>query len=47
MKNIYDLRKNGIIFNWINLRLISSEKVLATQGQNAGIICQMRLRQKK
>ena len=44
----YDLRNNGIIiFNWINLRLISSKKVLATQGQNAGIICQMRLRQKK
>ena len=36
-----------LIFNWINLRLISSKKVLATQGQNAGIICQMRLRQKK
>ena len=35
----YDLRNNGIIF--------SSKKVLATQGQNAGIICQMRLWQKK
>ena len=27
--------------------VISSKKVLATQRQNAGIICQMRLRQKK
>ena len=26
-----------LIFNWINLRLISSKKVLATQGENAGI----------
>jgi hypothetical protein len=46
MKNM-TLEITELIFNWINLRLISSKKVLATQGQNAGIICQMRLRQKK
>jgi hypothetical protein len=46
MKNM-TLEIMELIFNWINLRLISSKKVLATQGQNDGIICQMRLRRKK
>jgi hypothetical protein len=46
MKNM-TLEITELIFNWINLKLISSKKVLATQGQNAGIICQMRSRQKK
>ena len=46
MKNM-TLEITELIFNWINLRLISSKKVLATQGQNAGITCQKRLRQKK
>ena len=46
MKNM-TLQITELIFNWINLRLISSKKVLATQEQNSGIICQMRSRQKK
>ena len=38
----YDLRNNGI-----NCKTNFLKKVLATQGKNAGIICKMRLRQKK
>ena len=37
MKNM-TLEITELIFNWINLRLISSKKVLATQGQNAGLL---------
>ena len=47
MKNIYDLRNNGINFQLDKPKTNFLKKVLATQGQNAGIICQMRLRQKK
>ena len=37
----------ALIFNLINLKQISYKKALATQEQNAGMICQMKLRQEK
>ena len=43
----YDLRNNGINFQLDKPKTNFLKKVLTTQGQNAGIICQMRLRKKK
>ena len=43
----YDLRNNGINFQLDKPKTNFLKKVLATQGKNAGIICKMRLRQKK